>query len=79
MPLFFFECACGKQSKRLLKKAEDVQDCECGAKPTRTPQPMTSRVVEVLDNGIMSRRLERPADAERLFRERTKIKPDRGE
>jgi hypothetical protein len=39
--------------------------------------PGTS-VKEVLDNGLMSRPLERPADAERLFRERSRVKEDRG-
>jgi hypothetical protein len=36
----------------------------------RTPKPPTSQVTEVLDNGAMPKRLERLADAERLYRER---------
>lgn len=31
----------------------------------------TSRIVETLDNGLMTRRVERPAEAERLFKERS--------
>lgn len=36
---------------------------------------MTTNVMEVLDNGLMPRKLERLADAQRLYKERSKIDP----
>lgn len=38
----------------------------------RNPKPPTSNVVERLDNGFMARAVERPADAERLYKERAR-------
>jgi hypothetical protein len=60
--------------KRRVCSAEEAQcppEC-CGQAMKRTPRGATSRVVESLDNGVMTKRLERLADAERLFRERAK-------
>lgn len=72
MPLYYFKCShCGKTSRRILKPEEVAgQTCTCGAFTTRDPQPPTTRVVETLDNGVMTRPVERLADAERLFKER---------
>lgn len=41
---------------------------------TRDPRPPSHNVVETLDNGIMTRALERPAEAERLTREYVAVK-----
>lgn len=47
-----------------------MQSCDCGLEMVRDPRPPSSRVTEVLDNGLMNKRLERLADAERLFADR---------
>lgn len=72
MPLYYFRCShCGTASRRILKPEEaGSQTCTCGAFVTRTPQPPSTQVMETLDNGVMTKRLERLADAERLFAER---------
>ena len=44
--------------------------CKCGAEATREAQGGSSMVMETLDNGVMSKKLERLADAERLFHDR---------
>ncbi|MDE2103612.1 MAG: hypothetical protein KGL39_40615 [Patescibacteria group bacterium] len=40
----------------------------------RQPKAPSSNVVETLDNGIMVRALERPAEAERLYKEHVQVK-----
>jgi len=42
----------------------------CKHPMARDIKPASSRILETLDSGLMSRRVERPADAERLFKER---------
>lgn len=74
MPLYHFRCeACLTVKRRILTPEQSKnasETCpECGAGMVRDVKPPTARVVEVLDNGAMSRRVERLADAERLFRE----------
>jgi len=57
----------------------DVKCPICKVPMTRESEAPTSRVVEVLDSGLMSRRVERPADAERLYKERAdKDNKDKG-
>jgi hypothetical protein len=41
----------------------------------RTPKAPTAQVTETLDNGFMARRVERPAEAERLYKERARLDP----
>lgn len=54
-------------------QASAEQACPACSKPLkRTPKPPTAQVMETLDNGFMARRIERPADAERLYAERAK-------
>ena len=74
MPLYYFKCgSCGAQVRQILKpeQAMAAMDCTCaGGTLERDPRPPSTQVVESLDNGAMPRRLERLADAERLFSER---------
>lgn len=73
MPLYYFRCgSCGAELKKLLTPAEskEPRTCECGGPFAREPKPPSNQVVERLDNGYMAKALERPADAERLYRER---------
>ena len=47
----------------------------CTGTPKRVPKPPTTQVVETLDNGFMPRKVERPSEAERLYRERARLDP----
>lgn len=82
MPLYVYQCEGCSEQKQRIRKAVDANtpfDCEfCGnGKMVRKPQPPSARAVEVLDNGLMAKRVERPADAERLFKERAKADSER--
>lgn len=81
MSLYHFSCVgCEEDTRRLLEKPSEVsiQICKkCGDKLTRVPNPPTSAIIEVLDNGIMSKKVERFSEAERLFKERAKGDPRR--
>lgn len=83
MPLFYFKCSkpdCGTERSIIgpPAAAKKVVVCKlCGSNMTRAPRPPSSKAVEVLDNGLMSRKVERIADADRIFKERSKLKPDR--
>lgn len=82
MPLFHYKCdACGEQRRRLLVAARgnEVWPCPqpgCGGAMRRAPKPPTTNVAERLDNGLMPRAVERPADAERLYHERAHKPPE---
>jgi len=79
VPLYYFQCpGCGRKERRLLSTEEvEVQRyCICGKVLVRTPKGSQAQVVETLDNGVMIRKLTRPADAERIHRERS-LKFDR--
>ena len=72
MPVFCFNCKkCDIQALLLRNKAPDPPTCEkCHKAMVRITKGATSRITEVLDNGLMTRKVERPAEAERLFKER---------
>ena len=73
MPLYYFQCCkCCKPQRKILtvEEAKKLQFCDCGYTLRRTPVPPSSQVTETLDNGAMTKKLERLADAERLFAER---------
>lgn len=74
MPLYYFHCdACHSDLRRILTpaQAEAPQACrKCQGTMRRTPKGATANVVERLDNGLMTKAVERPAEAERLYRER---------
>lgn len=74
MPLYKFKCvACGKRHRVLTSgKAPRTVCDDCGEEMFRDATGPSSRVVEVLDNGIMPRRLERLANAADLAREKGK-------
>jgi hypothetical protein len=80
MPLYHFECIqCGQVVRKILK-AQDLAQTEvlcCDTPCRRTPRPPSTQVKEVLDNGLMTKKVERLSDAERLFRERALIPEDR--
>jgi hypothetical protein len=73
--MYCFRCqACDLEVRRILTvdeaKAELRHGKGCEGLLTREVKPPSSQAVETLDNGFMSRRLERLVDAERLYQER---------
>jgi hypothetical protein len=81
MPLYYFRCrSCHLEQRRILKPEEALGlRCSCTGELERTPRPPSARVTETLDNGVMTKRLERLADAERLFSERNEaVKKSQG-
>jgi hypothetical protein len=48
----------------------EVQCNQCGDFMDRDPHPPSTRITETLDNGAMVRKVERPANAEEMYRER---------
>lgn len=81
MPMYNYQCPECEQNFRLLLKPERALEpmpcATCGSVMIRKPQPPTSMVKEVLDNGLMSRKIERLANAEEIGRDRSKVKEDR--
>jgi hypothetical protein len=84
MPLYYYRCCkCHRPCRKIQtpEEAAKLQSCECGYTLRREPKPPSTQVKETLDNGVMTKRLERLADAERLFAERAEVtdKKRRGE
>jgi hypothetical protein len=78
MPLYRFFCAvCDKTVRKMLEPGEQAQQqhCTCGEPLARSTPATSSDVMEVVDNGLMTRRVERYSEAERLFRERSDSRP----
>lgn len=90
MPLYYYRCCKCGQSQRKIQAPEEavkLQECSrdipgkgpCGYVLQREPRPPSTQVMETLDNGVMTKRLERLADAERLFKERNEaVKKSQG-
>jgi hypothetical protein len=75
MPMYRCRCkACGKSIRKLLSievyQSGKLPLHDCGGELTREATGPTTRVVEVLDNGIMPRKVERLAEAPRMAHER---------
>jgi hypothetical protein len=74
MPSFVLYCEkCQKTTKRLLTSCKELvnQVCDiCNSKLVRQGNGPTASVYEKLDNGAMSRSVERLRDAEELHKER---------
>lgn len=76
MPLYHFSCeTCGKKTRKILgmtssQLSEAKMTCTCGGLLKRQQEGApTAQKVESLDNGIMPKKVERLAEAERLFHE----------
>lgn len=77
MALYHYHCeACAKDVQRVFSPAEakQVWVCECGGTLRRTPRPPSTQTMERLDNGFMTKAVERLSEAPRLFHERSKGK-----
>jgi hypothetical protein len=73
MAFFKVVCTgCGVADQRMAETAAAAVEalCSCGAAVKRRPTGPGAQKIEVLDNGLMARAIERPADAERLYKER---------
>lgn len=79
MPRYFYECGgCGKSAQRICspEQSKEARTCpSCSMPLKRVPQPASTTILETLDNGIMSRKVTRLADAERIFKERADNDP----
>lgn len=76
MPVFLYVCpSCGARDRLLLTPAggRAVQKCRktagCIATLKRTPRAPSMVMKEVIDNGAMSKAVERDVDGERLMHE----------
>lgn len=58
--------------RKSTKELAGILCPDCKAPMMREPEGPSSNITEVLDNGMMARKVERPADAERLYKERAK-------
>lgn len=79
MAAWNFKCngPCRKTTRKILEPEKVAAfvgtSCgkpDCGGTWQRDPTGPTTQKYERLDNGLMPRAVERPADAERLFKER---------
>jgi hypothetical protein len=81
MPMYYFRCPDDGQLAQTIRRPENVNkplECpQCKKPMVRDPRGASSRITETLDNGVMTRRVERPADVERLNWERSRTKPAR--
>lgn len=85
MALYNFRCSgpC-KSSKRKILNHDQLDTVvgklcgktDCSGVWEREQTGPTNQVYEVLDNGLMPHKVERLADAERLFKERSKNNQD---
>ncbi len=73
MAKYSYGCICGFRFDCLRSTPPKTVPCpECKLEMTRQGSPATARMVEVLDNGMMTRRVERPANAEQLYKDRAR-------
>lgn len=76
MPLYYFECStCGVNRNRILTPvaAKEVQICKaCASVLHRTPKGGSVQTMEVLDNGNLVKPVTRYADAEKLYKDRSR-------
>lgn len=79
MALFVWKCElCGRITRKLLPKRPELGSCrECDGK-LKFSSNVSSQTMEVIDNGLMARVLERPAGIEEKIAERNALaeKPD---
>lgn len=74
MPLYYFTCLeCKAPDKRILEpeRVKNVVCRKCGGKVERNPRPPTGMLKEVVDNGLMPKRLENFIDGQSLTKARS--------
>lgn len=71
MPAFNLKCnSCFKELRKILKDYVPVK-CDCGGIMSRQAN-VSSQIKEIIDNGIMTRKVERLADINELRKNRNK-------
>lgn len=76
MPVFNYRCvSCGYKFGKMAATRNPPPCPKCGGDCRSDPTGPTAQVNEILDNGLMPRRLERLRDAERLYKERAQNDP----
>ena len=61
MPLINYLCKCGETQKKYVKSAKDALSsisCKCGLEAKKAFGSTSSSHLTVIDNGLMSKRLE---------------------
>lgn len=72
MPLYYYYCSeCSLEKKRIVDVPVEQPCPKCNKNMARSPRPPTSQVMEVVDNGLMSKRVERLNDIESILKERS--------
>lgn len=73
MPLYNFHCdECDVTFPVITKRdlVSGVRCAGCGSPPRRVPSGPAPRVMERIDNGLMAKAVERPAETQRLVQDR---------
>ena len=74
MPRYALYCINCEETSNVIrpdvKSLVSARCRRCGSSLERYEIPPTSRIIETLDNGLMTRAVERPADTERLYKEK---------
>lgn len=74
MPIFDFVCdKCNSPIRTMNRTLKEHKDC--GGKLVRKAEGASSQQYDTIDNGLMSRKLERLTNVEELAYERTKDDP----
>jgi transcription elongation factor Elf1 len=80
MPIFNLECPSCNRSKKVLRKIEsEIKDitCKCGAKMQRKSQPLSTKTTEIIDNGLMAKKVEVLSNIEEAVETRKQKHRDR--
>lgn len=78
MPIFNWKCSsCGELTRKLLKDRPTLGTCCCGGK-LEFMSDLTTRVVEVRDNGLMPRKVEQLQGVQEMVRDRSTGSSDPG-
>ncbi len=77
MALFYFVCpTCKKEIKKLFRAESKIKEVLCPIDKTvtiRAPKGSATMVYEVIDNGIMAKRVVQLAGAPQMLEERQEI------
>ena len=68
MPIFIWECkSCDNKTTKLLNKKPKLEKCNLCGGYLDFVYNITSRIIEVRDNGCMPKKVEQLADIKRLI------------
>lgn len=71
MPIFSWKCPdCGEVTRKLLKGRPELGTCCCGGK-LEFVSNLTTRVVEVRDNGLMPKKVEQLQNVQEMVKDRS--------